>query len=130
MRLSDDAAFEQLLESFYVSAEFALPSLLKAIIQWYQSQHSSGTNFEAHYGSSYLSTTEMENAMTSSCIDVIGGRDNQRPSNNVPVPTNALNKSDKASQSVTESTYTSKSVYSVSSEMRVLAERRDVRGTF
>ncbi|KAA0194641.1 Protein furry [Fasciolopsis buskii] len=64
--------------------------------------------------------------MTSSCIDVIGGRDNQRPSNNVPVPTNALNKSDKASQSVTESTYTSKSVYSVSSEMRVLAERRDL----
>ncbi|TPP62484.1 Protein furry [Fasciola gigantica] len=125
MHLSDDAAFEQLLESFYMSAEFALPSLLKALIQWYQSQHSSGTNYEAHRGRNF-SATEKENGMIASCHDVIGTKDNQRLGGNVPSTSYTPNKSDKTSQSVTENTCTSKSMYMVPSEMRVFAERRDL----
>lgn len=42
MRLSEDTAFQQLLNALYTCAEHALPCLLQTIIKWYDTQHSSG----------------------------------------------------------------------------------------
>ncbi|VDP89014.1 unnamed protein product [Echinostoma caproni] len=123
MRLSEDAAFEQLLDSFYVSAEFALPSLLRALIQWYQSQHSSGTNYAAHR-KRHLTAKE-ENPMMTSCLIMGSAKDNPRHVNTSAAPY-VSGKSEKIIPNISDIQCTTKSTCILSSEMRVLAERRDL----
>ncbi|KER30684.1 hypothetical protein T265_02924 [Opisthorchis viverrini] len=126
MRLSEDFAFDQLLDAFYVSAEFALPSLLSTIIQWYQSQHSSGPQYAAHRRSAQLSngtpkSTEAEIAsMTNSCFVVASSDRDSQLAFSMGKPEQTIKSACDARVGVL------KSICMNPTEVRILAERRDL----
>ncbi|TGZ62726.1 hypothetical protein CRM22_007302 [Opisthorchis felineus] len=126
MRLSEDIAFDQLLDAFYVSAEFALPSLLSTVIQWYQSQHSSGPQYAAHRRSAQLSngtpkSTEAEMAsMTNSCFVVASSDRDSQLAFSMGKPEQTIKSACDARVGVL------KSICMNPTEVRILAERRDL----
>lgn len=120
MKLNDDFAFEQLLNAFNVVAEFALPSILSTLIQWYLSQHSSGAQHDLHKRQ-YFDSCKDSNENNASVYNPMNFLNNEAQSNaNVHV-----NKCEKNVKLVSESLVVSNSL-SISVENRYLFERRDV----
>ncbi|KAA3681780.1 uncharacterized protein DEA37_0008779 [Paragonimus westermani] len=130
MRLSEDVAFEQLLEALHICAEFALPSLVRTLVQWYQSQHSSGSQYSTYLKRAQLSKDckPVGDLMTHSCF--VGGSDpdGSHPSQTHYIlhPSLPISKLDKAVKINSEGGIVLKSFCLTATEARVLAERRDL----
>ncbi|CAH8433210.1 unnamed protein product, partial [Dicrocoelium dendriticum] len=128
MQLSEDVAYEQLLDALYASAEFALPSLLRIFLQWYHSQHSTGTQYSVHRRRCQSSgaQTYLADSMTSSYFSGSADKENQRSIDVPAVTPLPTGRPDKMVKSVCEMSSVLRSICLTSSEARTLAERRDL----
>ncbi|KAF6771719.1 hypothetical protein AHF37_09980 [Paragonimus kellicotti] len=130
MRLSEDVAFEQLLEALQICAEFALPSLVRTILQWYQSQHSSGSQYSTCLKRAQLSKDckPVDDIMTHSCF--VSGSDHDglhsSETHYTLHPSLPITKLDKGVKINSEGGVVLKSFCLTATEARVLAERRDL----
>ncbi|KAF7259498.1 hypothetical protein EG68_02986 [Paragonimus skrjabini miyazakii] len=130
MRLSEDVAFEQLLDALHICAEFALPSLVQTIIQWYHSQHSSGSQYSTYLKRAQLSKDckPVDDLMTHSCF-VSGSDPDGSHSSEIHYtlhPSLPISKLNKAVKINSEGGIVLKSFCLTATEARVLAERRDL----
>ncbi|KAH8864111.1 Protein furry like [Schistosoma japonicum] len=122
MKLNEDPAYNHLISSFGVAAEFALPSIVSTLSLWYSSQHSSGKYYQLHLQSF---TAKEHNGDISIPIQRPSAEDNNHIFDSQQVSPLYACKLDKSIKCASESSSLSKSNLS-SPEISVLFERRDL----
>ncbi|KAK4475902.1 hypothetical protein MN116_001147 [Schistosoma mekongi] len=122
MKLNEDPAYNHLISSFGVAAEFALPSIVSSLSLWYSSQHSSGKYYQLQLQSF---TAKEHNGDISIPMQRPSAEDNNHVFDSQQVSPACAHKLDKSIKCTSESSSLSKSNLS-SPELSVLFERRDL----